>query len=121
MPGPKNTSAASINRLANELPCARQLFKALNEDDGKLKAQECLRAGQRHAAFQQHFLNGSECATTQLRGPHQPSCILCREEHQFGIAESMVATIESTTKGRTSCFPFWYFCSTKALDAIAPD
>jgi hypothetical protein len=40
--------------------------------------------------------------------PHQPSFILCREGHQFGMAESMVATIEATAKGRTSCFPFWY-------------
>ena len=40
----------------NKLPYARQLFKFLNEDNGKLKAEKCLGAGQRHAAFQQHFL-----------------------------------------------------------------
>jgi hypothetical protein len=58
MPGPKNTSAASINRLANELPCARQLFKALNEDDGKLKAQECMRAGSTMRHSSSIFLMG---------------------------------------------------------------
>jgi hypothetical protein len=36
------------------------------------------------------------------------------------MAESMIAAIEATTKGRTSCFPFWHFGSTTVWMHLRP-